>query len=247
MKAILTFHSIDNLGSVLSYPPVLLDRLLAKLDQSDIPIMDLAEFLDPATQRGVVLTFDDGMLSVHSEALPILRAYGARAHVYITSDAIDDGDVWPRNSPDVPEFEMLGWKQIEDLHESGIRIESHTSTHPDMRKLSVAQMEEECDRVDDEIERRLGRRPENFAYPFGYHNATARDFCRDRYKSTVTTELRSISNQEDCAALPRLDTYYLQSPWLIDQVDGVVADLYMRFRWLMRTVRGSHCIASYDD
>lgn len=247
MKAILTFHSIDDSGSVLSYPPSLFSYLLQTLDRCNIPVVDMATILAPATSRGVVLTFDDGMYSVFSDALPVLKDHGACAHIFVTTNAVNSTREWPRQPSDVPGFKMLGWKELEDLHASGVMIEAHTESHPDMRKLSHSQLAEECQRADSEIESRLDRRPKYFAYPFGYHNIKAREFCRTQYDASVTTELRSLSNEEDLAALPRLDSYYLQTPRMIDHLEDFHTSVYLRMRWLLRTMRGSHCIASYDD
>ena len=247
MKAILTFHSIDDSGSVLSYPPTLFEYLLQTLGRSKIPIMDMASFLSPSVHRGVVLTFDDGMHSVLSNALPVLREYDACAHIFVTTTAVNSDQKWPLQSPGVPGFRMLDWGQLEKLHASGVKIEAHTKSHPDMRMLSKSQLMQECESADIEILNRIGRRPEFFAYPFGYHNQKARDFCRSQYRASVTTELRSISKTEDMAALPRLDTYYLRSHSLIDRLEDFHMKIYLRMRWAMRTVRGSHCIANYDD
>src|SRR5437763_8996597 len=74
MRAILTFHSIDDSGSVLSYSPNTFDKLLLALQRSAIPLLDLGTLLRPETKTGVALTFDDGMRSIFTEALPILRS-----------------------------------------------------------------------------------------------------------------------------------------------------------------------------
>lgn len=68
-----------------------------------------------STRRGVVLTFDDGMYSVISDALPILTDYGACAHILVTTNVINSERKWPQQPPDVPGFEMSGWRQLEDF------------------------------------------------------------------------------------------------------------------------------------
>ncbi|MEE8059672.1 MAG: polysaccharide deacetylase family protein [Pseudomonadales bacterium] len=245
MKAILTFHSIDDSGSVLSYPPSLFAQLLENLHNANLSVVNLDTILAPTTQHGVTLTFDDGMRSVYNNALPILRDHAAPAHIFITTNAVGTEQQWPKQPSDVPSFDMLSWDNIEQLHQSGVAIDAHT--HPDMRKLSTEQMAAECEQANDEIERRIGRRPEFFAYPFGYHNKQARDYSRKLYTGSVTTELRSLSHQEDHAALPRLDSYYLQSPWLLNNLSSPLTKGYIQLRWLLRTLRGSHCTANYDD
>jgi peptidoglycan/xylan/chitin deacetylase (PgdA/CDA1 family) len=247
MKAILTFHSIDDSGSVLSYPPGQFAYLLETLRRKKIPIVDLTTIMDPATEHGVALTFDDGMYSLFSDAMPVLKDFEAPAHVFITTNAINSDQKWPRQPSDVPGFKMLGWPEIESLHANNVFIDAHTGSHPDMRNLSASQLVDECEMADSEIERRIGRRPEFFAYPFGYHNKRARDYCRTRYRASVTTELRSLSAGDDVAALPRLDTYYLRTTQFIDKLDSLPVGAYLRFRWLLRTLRGSHCTASHNS
>jgi len=201
MKAIITFHSIDNKDSVISYSPLLFSSLLNVLADRNIPICDLETLLRPEVDNGVALTFDDGMKSVFTHALPVLRDYGASAHVFITTDAINNDRQWPYNHENVPCYDMLDWREIEQLHDEGINIESHTQTHPDMREISMIQIEEECGSADRVISERLGRTPQYFAYPFGYHNANTRDFSRRNYQASVTTEFRALGKKEDKAVL----------------------------------------------
>ena len=92
MRAILTFHSIDDSGSIISYPRKKFSTLLEKLRKSDIPILSLDEILASPSKQGVAITFDDGMRSVYKDALPILKEYNAPAHVFIATAAIKNSD-----------------------------------------------------------------------------------------------------------------------------------------------------------
>jgi len=186
------------------------------------------------------------MRSVYQNALPVIRERGIPAHLFLATDAVGSDRPWPRDAGDGPTFDMLSWDELEKLHEGGVFIESHTHTHPDMRALTAGKMEEECETADNIIERRLGRRAEYFAYPFGFHNKTARDFVRQRYKGTVTTELRQLGMNEDCAALPRIDTYYLQSSLYLRHIDSLAMRGYLSFRNIMRTLKGSQCVSGCD-
>lgn len=244
MRAVLTFHSIDDSGSVVSYPVRLFDRLLNSLQRQGVPVVSLDQLLSQPEAQGVVLTFDDGMQSLHHNALPIMKHYGVTGHLFVTTDVIGSDTPWPLQPAGIPSFDMLSWDEIERLHEGGIHIEGHTASHPDMRTLTVEQMQEECERSDALLEQRLGRRPSYFAYPFGYHNARTREFARDRYRATVTTELRYLSRREDSAALPRLDSYYLQAALAQDHLDSPPLRGYMWLRWWLRSLRGSHCVAA---
>lgn len=243
MRAILTFHSIDDRDSVLSFSPGYFSLLLESLAANNIPVCDLATLLDPATPAGVALTFDDGMRSVLRNALPVLRDHAAPAHVFVATRAIGSDSDWPQDGHGIAPYEMLNWRELEQLQAGGIYIESHTHSHPDMRSLGVAQMQDECEQADNRVEQRLGRRPRFFAYPFGYHNTQVRDFARAHYQATVTTELRTLRRDEDRAALPRLDSYYLRSAWRIRHLDSATVLGWLALRNVLRNIRGSQCAA----
>lgn len=239
MKAIITFHSIDTSGSVLSYPPKAFARLLDALDESGLPVLDLDALLRAETKTGIALTFDDGIRSLYSEALPILRDHALPAHLYLTTAAVGKTNRWPTQPEDAPGFDMLTWDEIEQLHDAGVCIDSHTHSHPDMRKLDTGEMQQECETADMLIEKRLGRRPQYFAYPYGYKNDSVCNYVRNRYRATVTTELRMLGPHEDAANLPRLDSYYLQAGWLQSNLDSSLAGIYLLLRGWLRTLRGT--------
>ena len=64
MRAILTFHSIEASGSVVSFDARLFEALLADLIKKAIPIRNLDTLLASDAINGVAFTFDDGMKSV---------------------------------------------------------------------------------------------------------------------------------------------------------------------------------------
>ena len=239
MRAILTFHSIDDSGSVLSFPPPTFARLLDALQRAELPICDLDTLLAPATKRGVALTFDDGMHSVFTHALPVLRDHAAPAHLFLTTSAVGGNNRWATQPAKAPQFDMLSWSELETLQQGGMMIESHTHNHPDLRDLDQARIAAECDEADRIIADRVGRRPRYFAYPYGHRNQRASDYVRKHYRASVTIELREVTDSEDSAALPRLDTYYLQSPWVFDRLDAAMPRAYLALRGALRRLRGS--------
>lgn len=237
MRAIITFHSIDDTGSVLSYSPASFASFLEGVVQSGIRICSLADLLRPDTGNGIALTFDDGMRSVFRYALPVIRDLGVPAHLFLTTGTVGRTNRWQSQPNSAPDFEMLDWDEIEKLHEGGVTIESHTHGHPDLRLLSKSEITEECHTANSIIEQRLARRPEYFAYPYGYRNSMVCDVIRENYRAAVTTEFRSIRSVEDNAMLPRLDSYYLQTPWLYHRLDSTLSRAYLSLRGLLRRLR----------
>ncbi len=239
MRAILTFHSLDDSGSILSFPPRAFAKLLSALDDARLPVCDLDTLLDASTHRGVALTFDDGIRSVFTHALPILRDHAVPAHLFLTTGAVGADNRWPTQLGNSPRFDMLTWSDIEKLQEASIRIESHTHSHPDLRKLDGQSIAAECSMADRIIEKRLGKCPDYFAYPYGRISERAADYARNRYRASVTTELRKLGTHDDRAALPRLDSYYLRTSWVYRGLGGAPSQAYLMLRGALRKMRGS--------
>jgi peptidoglycan/xylan/chitin deacetylase (PgdA/CDA1 family) len=237
MRAILTFHSIDDSGSVLSYPPATFARLLDALESQDLPVLDLDTLLLPETKRGIAITFDDGMRTVLTEALPILRAHGAPSHLFLTTGVVGATNRWPSQPAKAPLFAMLQWSEIETLQREGVRIEAHTVNHPDLRRLSNGALREECEAADEAIAVRLGVAPRYFAYPYGLNDGRVRDFVRYRYRGSLTAELRPLTSEEDIAALPRLDTYYLRRNMVFGDLEALYTRAFLALRHRLRQLK----------
>lgn len=237
MKAVLTFHAVDHVRSPLSYPPEAFRVLVETLFKTKTPILTLDDLLDPATPHGVTLTFDDGLASVHEAALPILKAFDAPAHMFLPTAYVGQDNAWPGQPETAPRYVMMTWDQIEALHDGGVRIESHTHRHPDLRPLPASQIVEEMETADQIITRRLGRRPRYFAYPYGLHDTAVRQVAGQRYRASFTTKLAYLDCRDDPTRLPRLDSHYLRQPWLVRQLNHGLTRDYIGLRHLVRQVR----------
>lgn len=237
MKAVLTFHAVDHVRSPLSYPPEAFRALIETLQETGTPILTLDALLDPATQEGVALTFDDGLASLHEAALPILKAFDAPAHLFLPTAYVGQDNAWPGQPATAPRYAMMNWDQIEALHDGGVCIESHTHRHPDLRALSAPQVSEEMETADRIITDRLGRRPRYFAYPYGLHDAAVRAEAGRRYRAGFTTRLAYLDGGDDPAQLPRLDSHYLRDPRLIRRLNHASGRGYIGLRRLIRQIR----------
>ena len=236
MKAVLTFHAVDHVRSPLSYPPEAFRALVETLLDTGTPILTLDALLDPATSRGVAITFDDGLASVHEAALPILKTFDAPAHLFLPTAYVGQDNAWPGQPASAPRYATMTWDQVEALHESGVRIESHTHRHPDLRALSAPRIAEEMETADSIIVERLGRRPRYFAYPYGFHDAAVREEAGRRYRASFTTRLAYLGD-DDPNGLPRLDSHYLRRPWLLRRLSHRLTRDYIGLRHLIRQVR----------
>ena len=235
MRAVLTFHSIDDSGSVLSFAPARFAELVESLARSGVQVVAFDDLL--RLREGIAITFDDGMATIHRHALPVLRAHGFPAHLFLTTGAVGKDNMWPSQPRAAPRFDMLAWPQVEDCAAQGMLVESHTAGHPDLRSLDDARIIDECRVADDMIEQRLGRRPRLFAYPYGHADERVRRAVAGRYAACFSTRLDYLRDQADLADLPRLDTYFLRAPTLFRHVLSAPVHSYIALRAVIRRLR----------
>jgi len=238
MRCVITFHAIDDGPGPLSYPAAGLARMLEAFAEAGVPVLSLPDLLAPETRRGVALTFDDGMASLHDAALPVLRDHQAPAHLFLTTGAVGGDNNWYGQPRGAAGHAMLSWRQIETLHAAGVFIEAHTASHPDLRALDAPAIEAEMAAADQAIEQRLGRRPRYFAYPYGRHSPAAAQAARARYAASFTTELAFLRDGDAAERLPRLDSHYLRSPGLLRALPSAPARAYIGLRHAVRALRG---------
>ena len=238
MRAVLTFHSIDDQPGPLSFAPAGLEKMLDALAEAKLPVLGLDELLSHPDRDGVALTFDDGITTVFETAMPILAGRKLPAHVFVITKWVGGDNRWPGQPADATPFKLMDWDQLEAIQRAGFRIEAHTATHPDLRSLSDSEIEAEMDEADGAIEARLGRRPQYFAYPYGYHDERVRMIAGRRYRGAFTTKLDYLGARVSLDAIPRLDTHYLRSPALVRALAGEPARAYIALRRALRKLRG---------
>jgi peptidoglycan/xylan/chitin deacetylase (PgdA/CDA1 family) len=239
VQAILTFHSVDDSGSVLSIAPNELRSLVEAIRASDHEIVGLRDILDaPSAPRRIALTFDDGTASLHENALPVLRDLSAPATVFLTTGWLGRDNRWPTMPADAPRMSMLDWDQVGDLHGAGWKIEAHTVNHPDLRDLPDDEIDRELEECDLAIEKAVGERPTVFAYPYGHHDARVETRASSRYRFAVTAGMGMLpSRLADAMCVPRLETFYFRSPSVHKWFGSTAFRGYLAARTLLRRLR----------
>ncbi len=71
-----------------------------------LPIYPLETLLSDDVNRGLALVFDDGMLSVFSHALPVIKDYNIPAHLFLTT-CIGGDNNWPTMPKEAPKFKIM--------------------------------------------------------------------------------------------------------------------------------------------
>ena len=240
---ILTYHSIDSSGSVISTSPDVFRRQIYFLGENGYNVVPLNAFISslfenyPLPRKTIVMTFDDGFQNFYTTAFPILERYGFKATVFLVTDYCGKRNQWEINSPGIPLSSMLSWTEIRQLTECGIEFGAHTRSHPDLTGISLAEAEREIVESKDAIENALGCRVTTFAYPYGRFNRAVKKIAENNFQAAVSTVLGKARLNSDVFSLERIDAYYLSNPKIFSLMPSKTFDGYMRVRQAMRDVK----------
>lgn len=152
----------------------------------------------------VVLTFDDAYTDFYSAALPVLRANGFRATVYVPTAYV--GATTGFNvSMGEQNRAVLSWQALLDIAAEGMEVAAHSHTHPQLDRVPPSVINDEVRRSRELLEDKLGLSVEGFAYPFGYWNRAVRGATAAAgYRYACAVDDLKMAPADDVLALPRL-------------------------------------------
>ena len=212
MRAILTYHSLDDSGSVISTSPAVFERQMACLASRRTRVVALDELMAlPIDVDALAITFDDGFESFERLAWPVLRAHGWSANLLVVTGFVGRWNDWsaPRMVR-VPRLPLLDWDALGRLAEEGVELGAHTRTHPDLTRVSADTLVHELQGCGEDLRRHTGVTPRAFAYPFGLITPMAAATAAASFRWGLTTEFRLLEATDQPNRLPRLDAFYFR-------------------------------------
>lgn len=218
MRAILTYHSIDRTGSVISITPEVFREHVQWIADRGIRVAPLDDLLAAATNDGrdaIAITFDDGFANFEGAA-NVLGQYGFPSTVFVVSAHVGGTNAWGgKEESGIPTLPLLGWQDLERLAARGVTIGAHTRSHARLTAIGAAAAEDEMDACATELRARLGHAVKHFAYPYGDVNGLVAALAAKRFATSVTTRFSVLTDEDLPMWLPRLDMYYFRRPGAI--------------------------------
>lgn len=117
----------------------------------------------------VGVTFDDAFAGLLFNALPVTRELEIPVTIYAVTENLGATPIWPmsKDHPDRDERTMTDLELQTVDRESQCQVESHTSTHANLARLSIQRVREELERSKQRLEEILGRDVTKLAFPYG--------------------------------------------------------------------------------
>lgn len=240
MRAILTYHSIDDSGSPISVAPAEFQRHVEFLVSGKVRVVPLAQIQATRDEHAVAITFDDGLANFASEAWPRLREHALPATLFVVSGHVGRDNAWQglRDSR-VPHLQLLDWDSLGRLATEGLDLGGHSRTHPHLEQVPEPQLADEIEGCAQDLVRWTGRRPESFCYPFGTFGPLAEQRVAAAYRRACTTVLGALSGDEPAHLLPRLDAYYLRGRGRLEAWGSLRFAARIRVLRAARALRGA--------
>jgi peptidoglycan/xylan/chitin deacetylase (PgdA/CDA1 family) len=207
---ILMYHAIDSDIHFQGHPyfetvtsPLNFKRHLMLLKELGFSSIGLNESIASATERSLLISFDDGFEDFYSQAFPILQETGYSAVVYLPVRFIG------KNSKGIEGRQHLNWNQVRELHRWGVSFGSHSIDHLDLACQSPQELKKQITFSKSEIENQLGAPIISFSHPFAFPDGDRNYIKRYRselfdagYRHGVTTKI-GLSRPSDDPLLQR--------------------------------------------
>lgn len=197
---VLMYHSIGfEEENPVRLPLENLKKQMKYLKDNDYTPLSLDELYnyfvnkEPLPKRPIVLTFDDGYLDNYTKLYPILKKYNFKATIFVITASIDK------------EKDFLTLKQLRELDNNCISIESHTVSHEKLAHIPYTKQLETLKKSKAFLEKNLNKKVNYIAYPYGeYNKDTIKATKEAGYTMAFTTHDAWASSSNGLLSLNRV-------------------------------------------
>lgn len=239
MRAILTYHSVDELRSPISVTSAAFAGHVRWLCRGGIPVLPLDTLLArPGTATpAVAVTFDDALATARP-AIEQLLSEGLPVTIFVVTGRVGQTNNWGgQPQAGIPTFDVMDWSDLEALRARGADLAPHTRRHPRLTRLPDDALDEEIGGSVEDLRRRVGTVSGHFAYPYGDVDARVAARATSHCQWGHTTAFRPLRAEESAMFVPRLDMYYFNQPDALDAWDSA------RFRARLQAIRARRWVA----
>lgn len=180
---VLMYHSISfEKNNDLRVPKEKFDAQMKYLKENGFHSITMAELYEAINNgkqvppKPIVITFDDGYVDNYTDAYPILMKYEFKGTIFVITDIVGKGG-------------YINASQIQEMHDNGIDLESHTVYHEELDLLPYDKQLNTLKRSKEYLETALNKKVISVAYPFGKYNSNTIKAAKEAgYMLAFTTQ-----------------------------------------------------------
>ncbi len=159
-------------------------RYLAQRGCHTVSLEALADWVEgrgSLPPRAVAITFDDGDVTQHEAAVPILQEHGFQAMFFVTAARVGEPG-------------MMGWDDVRRVEAAGMAIGSHGLTHRLLTELTVDEVRWELAESKRLLETHVMRPVQWFAFPGGAWSSGMPPLVAEAgYRGAVTSDVGYVA------------------------------------------------------
>ncbi len=240
MKAILTWHSIEDSGSVISTRRDALARQLDAIVEAKVEVVPLDQIQAASDdQHAIALTFDDGYSNFSSAAVQLLVERNMPATVFVCPGFVGRDNEWDAGTTAIPRLTLMSWIELETLPPALIAIGAHGYNHVSLAGHDSKTLNREITSCVGAISEFTSRTPHSFAFPYGDFDAAASAAVAQSFGLACTTRFAMVGATDSPLSLPRLDAYYFRDNDELRHFGTSRFTAHVKLREAGRTARAS--------
>jgi peptidoglycan/xylan/chitin deacetylase (PgdA/CDA1 family) len=188
---------------------------LARLGYTGLAMSEIMPYLRGEKKGKVVgITLDDGYQSNLLHALPILKKLGFSATCYVVSGKLGQHNEWDE-ALGMAHAALMGVEEMRSWVDAGMEVGSHTCSHADLNRISLAEAGRELLQSKSDLENLLQKPVTQFCYPYGHFSPEHESLVAQAgYMAATTTHRGRACATDRMTALPRVpvvrSTYSIQ-------------------------------------
>jgi len=233
---VLMYHHVSPSGRELNIFPDFFEEQLNLIQRKGWQTLSGDEFLNCFQQaktpgKKVLITFDDGFADNYIYAYPLLKKYGMKALLFVTTSIIKDVDMPRTNYIPLPHREawqmastercaevMCTWRELKEMEESGtFDVQAHGMTHntPSLIKDGkYDELKEDLLAGKKTLEEKLSKEIHHLAWPKGVYDKQGIELALNMgFRALYTTE-RGANTQDNLTQIRRLPVKNKGGKWL---------------------------------
>ena len=125
-----------------------------------LPITELSKYLKneiSLTNKTVFITIDDAYRSFFQNGFPILKKNKLPFGIFVSSEYVSSAE----------KSEFMSWSMLKEVSNSNGLILNHSKSHESLVGMDIQTLKKEVEQNQIEIEKKIGKQPKIFSYPFG--------------------------------------------------------------------------------
>lgn len=234
-NAILVYHAVGADSDAGYYGNVSTRQFRSNVQYlvENAEVVPHTEITEGGDGQRVAITFDDGLESVYSNALPVLREFDVPATVFVNPGFVDDrnrGLLQSRHGIDDDGQIVLSDDELRELVESPlVHIGNHTRTHANLAAVDDGEeLHSEIVASKEILEDEYGVDVDSFSYPYGAFDEQSREVVERHHEFSLRIWPFLVNPGSDSHHLPRIPAHEREAKvrWELSRASDAFNRLY---------------------